>query len=257
VEEATMHDPGLERTFSQVLDAGYDIARQHFRALFSLALLGSVPMLLFVAVSTPGEGANPSALEAGLLVAGLLLSVGFLLYLYAALTHAVCGVALGAELDVSRSLQAARAAFPRVLWSGIVATLAMLLGLLCLVLPGLYLGLIMQLTILPICVLEGTSGLAAIRRAHGVMQGSLLSGIGVAIVVAIASAVLSGFAGLAEGQGPLVALPALLLATGLSTLLQVSVYSVFFLSARARRQALDGPATNAPPTAPAPWDRTP
>ena len=115
----------------------------------------------------------------------------------------------------------------------------------------------MTITILPICVLEGTSGLAAIRRAHGVMQGSLLSGIGVAIVVAIASAVLSGFAGLAEGQGPLVALPALLLATGLSTLLQVSVYSVFFLSARARRQALDGPATNAPPTAPAPWDRTP
>ena len=77
------------------------------------------------------------------------------------------------------------------------------------------------------------------------------------LVVTIASGVLNGFATLAEGQGPLLSLPVALVAGGLSTLLQVSVYSVFFLSARARRQALDGPATNAPPTAPAPWDRTP
>ena len=112
-----MHEPSLERTFSQVLDAGYDIARNHFRPLFTLALVGSAPTLLFLAAGTNQDGAEPSALEASLLIVGLLLSIGFLFYLHGALTHAVCRVALGEGIDVTRSLNVARAALPRMVWS--------------------------------------------------------------------------------------------------------------------------------------------
>ena len=252
-----MHHPGLDRSFTQVLDAGYDIARSHFRVLLTLALAGSAPTSLFVAASTRPEGVEPGVLEAGLLIVGLLLSIGFLFYFYAALTHAVWRVALGEGIDLSRSFEAARTALPRAAWSSLVATLVSILGLICLVVPGLYVLLISQVLILPICVIEGRSGLSAVRRAHHLARGSLLSALGVVLVVTIASGVLSAFAQLLEGQGPLFSLPAAIIAAALGTLLQVSCYSVQFLSARARREALDGPQAPAATMGPDPWDRAP
>lgn len=108
----------------------------------------------------------------------------------------------------------------RVAWTTLVAIPALALGLLLVVLPGLYLGIAWYL-IYPAVVLEGLSGPRALGRSFDLMEGhiwrgagvvacgllalvptALLSGYGAALVPSIGSAVATGGAavGIAIGQ---------------------------------------------------------
>lgn len=236
-----MTDWRFERTWLEILDAGYDVARVHFRALFGLAFVANLPIAL---IQWTAESIAIGASWAdwiALLLAGSLVALAIFLLAYGALTHAVCTAIGGGTPDWRMSLQATRAVAGRLLWTFLVATLAVAIGMICLVLPGLYLGVVVNLLLLPVCLVEGIFGGAALVRSHRLVRGSGGRALVVVLVVAIATGVLNGFAAFAVPMGPAAGIPALLLAGALATLLQVSVFSVFFFSARAHRQARDAP----------------
>lgn len=236
-----MADRGFERTWLEILDAGYDVARVHFRALFGLAFVANLPLALMQwAAESIAIGVSWADWIA-LSLAGGLVALGIFLLAYGALTHAVCTAIGGGTPDWRMSLQATRAVAGRLLWTFLVATLAVAIGMICLILPGLYLGVVVNLLLLPVCLIEGVFGGAALVRAHRLVRGSGGRALVVVLVVAIATAVLNGFAEFAVPVGPAARIPALLLAGALAALLQVSVFSVFFFSARAHRQARDAP----------------
>lgn len=239
-----MADRGFERTWLEILDAGYDVARVHFRALFGLAFVAHLPLALFQWTAESIAIGVSLADGTALLLAGSLVVLAMLaiaLLAYGALTHAICTAIGGGAPDWRVSLQATRAVAGRLLWTFLVATLAVAIGTICLILPGLYLGLIVNLLLLPVCLVEGIFGGAALARTHRLVRGSGGRALVVVLVVAVATAVLNGFAQFAVPAGPAARLPALLLAGALAALLQVSVFSVFFFSARAHRQVRDAP----------------
>ena len=236
-----MADQRFERTWSEILDTGYDVARIHFRVLFGLAFVANLPLALIQWTAESVITGSSPADRIALLIAGGLVALGIFLLAYGALTHAVCAAIGGSPPNWRTSLQASRAVAGRLLWTFLVAALAVALGTVCLILPGLYLGVVVNLLLLPVCLVEGTFGGAALARAHRLMKGSGGRALAVVLVVAVATAVLNGFASFAVLVGPTARLPALLLAGAFATLLQVSVFSVFFFSARACRLARDAP----------------
>lgn len=115
------------------------------------------------------------------ILAGLLGLIGMLLaaivgiiaafLLQAALVKAVEDVRDGrADLSLGETLQAARPHVARVAGASIVAGIAIVVGLVLLIVPGLYLLTIWCL-IVPVVVLEGASVSAAFERSRQLVRG--------------------------------------------------------------------------------------
>jgi hypothetical protein len=106
----------------------------------------------------------------GALLAGVVSIVAAFL-LQAALVKAVEDVRDGrVDLSFGETLQAARPAVGRVALTSIVAGFAILIGLVLLIVPGLYL-LTIWAVIVPVVVLEGADTFAALGRSRQLVRG--------------------------------------------------------------------------------------
>jgi hypothetical protein len=149
---------------SGVLGEGWAMYRLHARHLLTIAFV-----IYVVAAAV-------QAVLVGLLgVAGVLLAavVGIIaaFLLQAALVKAVEDVRDGqADLSLADTLRAARPSVGRVALASILAGIAIALGFLLLIVPGLFLLTIWCL-IVPVIVLEGAGVLAAFERSRELVRG--------------------------------------------------------------------------------------
>ena len=161
---------------SGVLSEAWTLYKRHARHLLTIAFVVYIVASLIEAVLSGLLGVVGALLAA---IVGLI--AAFLLQ--AALVKAVDDVRDGrADMSLSDTLNAARPHIGRVAGASILAGIAIGIGLILLIAPGLYLLTIWCL-IVPVIVLEGAGIGAAFGRSHELVRGNGWNVLGVIVLV--------------------------------------------------------------------------
>lgn len=231
------------RTATEIIDLAVRLLRRHFGAFYTVALVGLVPNLLVqvallstttgdptLAVSRFSWGATiamPISLVFGSLMVGALL--------------VLADEALRAgTTDVRLALSRAATRLGVIIGVSLLASLAAGIGILLLVIPGVYIGIRLA-TALPAAVVEGEGVIDALQRSWARTEGHALHVlktflllllllfvlfIGVSIIGGVGAAVLGGAAGGARG-GPGGIRAVMLGVQVFTTLVTAALYPVF------------------------------
>jgi MFS family permease len=214
-----------------ILDTTFRLYRQRFLTFLLIALVVYVPYALFLTVfqpaviapqpvvSAPGE--NPFDFEGQRAmarrgqspvvpnVAGLIFwLVGILVFALvliplcsAAMIQNISASFLGENLTAGASYSRAAPRLLSLLGTQILVGLAVMVGFLLLIIPGVIFSL-WFLIIAPVVVLEGVGGTSAMGRSRELMRGNLGKGFSLMFVVGILCAILGAILGAIIGQIP-------------------------------------------------------
>ncbi len=229
---------------AEILDTGFRLLRNHFGILFGAALALYLPLGVFTAVlehvfQTPAAGGTIDVTLILVSVAGMLLSFSIVSPIVScAITHALGELYLGRVASLGASFRVALSLLLRVVGTSLLASLAVLMGLLLLVLPGLYLAVAFVL-VTQVIVIERIAGVPALGRSRELMQGNMLRGIGLGFVIGLLGAILSVGLELAFALVPAVSFLGGTLAQSLVFAYSSAVLVVFYFDIRARKEAFD------------------
>lgn len=156
-----------------LLDEGVRLSRRHFRRIYPavavpLAVMGGTTALaqglFYASVAGREEATNPALLFTGMAGFILLMFAFVVVYTlsYAALFTATVDAAATREVSMARAWRFVVS--PRVLGTNLLATVTVVAGFMCCILPGIYLALLFGMTV-PVMVEEGLFGTAAMRRS--------------------------------------------------------------------------------------------
>ncbi|MDJ0867260.1 MAG: hypothetical protein QNK03_14210 [Myxococcota bacterium] len=224
-------------SLGEILDTGFRIVRDQFGALIAIGAVLMVPLAAGTAYLEPVMATDPgSALLAlvGVMVFYAVLSpiVG------AAITHLLGEAYLGRTASVGSSLRLGLSLLFPLVGTQLLAVLLGLVGLLLLVVPGIYLFLgFMVLT--QVMVIERRFGIAALRRSHELMQGHRLRVFGLFLLSAVLTNVLSFAADLGLGWLPWVGPVASGLAQAVGLAFLTAVLVLLYFDVRCRKEAFD------------------
>jgi hypothetical protein len=183
-------------SFAEILDTGFRLVRDHFLLLVGCGIWLYVPLALVTAwVSGSIESAAQSPEE---VLTALATSLALVLPLAllspivtAAITHAIGEVYLGREATVAGSMRFAFGILAPLLGTILLWTLAIAVGLVLFVFPGVYL-MMAFLVVNQVMVIERRFGLRALQRSRELMIGHMLRGLGVLLVSGLLVGVLQG-----------------------------------------------------------------
>lgn len=244
----------------EILDAGFKIYKARFKTLSLCVLVPVVPLAVLNVLLTASltdnafdpDPAAPVGMDgaamAGLLIS-VLLSALMALLAVAACTRAVAGAYSGEEVTWQASLRAALGKLAPLLGALIFTVVAVLLGSLLLLLPGLFV-LVRLAVVVPALIVEDLGPLGAVDRSWKLVSGRWWATFGagaiVVILVSIIGAILQGLllapmlggadselvGGVLSGLGEIVA--------NVFTLpLQAAVITVLYFDLRVRKEGLD------------------
>lgn len=200
-----MNYPIRAMGFGEILDTAFRLVRDHAAVLIGIPILFYVPLaLLQEALRSRQLAASQGAAGEVAAVSILVAMLGFAVILpvvQAAVTHAIGEHYLGRSVRVGEALRRAASIFLPMMGTWLLASLAIMGGLVLFVIPGIYLMLVFMLVV-PVMVLEGGFGTRALGRSRELMHGSLLRGLGVIVLGGIIAGLLSGAAGLVFGFIP-------------------------------------------------------
>jgi hypothetical protein len=230
---------------------------RHWRTLVACAMVGILPVVALDAAEFLRSGVDPltaaSAREEGRAGRGTLslIGAGLSLALYslvsAACIHVSAEAGAGRDTDWRSALAAGARRAVAVLLAAVIVLVGVILGLLALVLPGIWLAVAWSVAA-PAVVLEGAAPVQAVKRSFALVRGSWWYALGVlalgtltamAVIVAVAIPI-TVVIGVVEAQVGRVLLFALTEAVIMAILLPfwASVLTLLFFQLRARR---DGP----------------
>lgn len=155
----------VEHTVGSIIGSAFKIYIRHFGTLFLIYVLPAVPVI---------EIQHEAQLKghAVLVILSLLVSLIVSYLAYGATTIAVSDVCIGNAPSFKRSYtKILGKVLPSLLITGILQILAIAVGLVLMVLPGLVLAVWLILSP-SIVVLEGRSGFAALKRSKQLADGS-------------------------------------------------------------------------------------
>ena len=170
------------RSISEILDGAFQLYRNHFVTFWQIAVTIAVPMFLLQTATVWGitgrlsmAGLNPTQIAPNMNPTRMMLALGlalpFTLVSYAlqqaALASAVGDTYLGRPVNPWARVMAA---LPTILGASALVGLGVGLGWLCLVVPGILLGLRWSFTIQAV-MLEGRGASAAMARSRQLMAG--------------------------------------------------------------------------------------
>jgi hypothetical protein len=173
-----------------VIREAWDLYKTHWQHLLPIALvvyliLGLVSLLLTIALGWFGA------------LLGALISIIGVFWLQATLVEAVTDIRDGrADLSLGQTFSRAQEHIGRVAIAGILAGLAIAVGLLLLIVPGLYLMTIWSLLI-PVIVLERRAVMEAFGRSRELVSGNGWNVFGVIVItflILIAAGIVLGIA---------------------------------------------------------------
>ena len=170
--------PGQPLPLRILLDHAVGISRRHFRAIYpSVALplvvaAAAFPVaqaLLMGPMMTPGEPPDAARVAVLAIAFGLALLAFMVVYAlaYGAMYVAVVNAAAGRAVSMGDAWRTV--ARPPVWATMLLSWVAFLAGLMCCVLPGVYVGILFCL-VMPVVVEEGLYGSSALRRSAALVS---------------------------------------------------------------------------------------
>ena len=179
-------------TFSGVLSQSWDLYKRFFVQLVMTAVPVFVVLgLLDAILSSFGDDDSAFALVLWSLVALVVSIVGYF-WLQGALVEAIADIRDGrADLSVGDVYARVRPRLPALIAAGIVAGLGIAIGLVLLIIPGLFL-LTRWSLVSPAVVVEKRSAGEAISRSWELVKGNSWTMFGIIIVTVILAGIASG-----------------------------------------------------------------
>lgn len=239
------------RGIGEILSAAFQLYRRHWRTLMAIAAVVVVPLTLLQygaghwfrtnGQQLQDQGAASSSLWA---VAGawlLAALVGLLLYqvLTGAITRNIAAEVTGQDLNLEQSYRFGFARLGPILVVSILVGLATLLGLVVLIIPGIYIGVRLAVSTQAL-VVEDRRGTQAMRRSWDLVGGHwwhaaftmLVAGLITGVVNAVITAPFSAGAWFLQGVAAAVA-------TTVTLPYGALVGVLLYLDLRARTERLD------------------
>lgn len=154
------------RSATEIIDASFQLLRRHYTQLVAVAVVALLPYIVLVAVTGGTGSASPTAIL-----------VVLAQYLCAALAEAavIVGVSeayLEGSVDIHQALVSTAGRLPTIILAGIFRGLAMLVGMLAFIFPGIYV-LLRTFAIVPVVVLEEKSAGESFRRSWDLAKGEV------------------------------------------------------------------------------------
>lgn len=238
LSEAVVRYEVRARSFGEILDLGFRIVRDHFGLLLGLSATLYVPMGFLGALLQRFAGNSPSAGLLGTLVLlGLFVVIASPL-VSVAVTYAVGEVFLGRRVSAGAAFRYAGSIIMPMLGTAMIASFAAILGLVLLVLPGLYL-IVSFLLLWQVGVLERQFGTRAMSRSRELMRGNLARGVGIIVVSGLIVGVVNGGLQLVLGAVPYLGWIGSSLAQAAGTAYSGAVSVVLYFDIRCRKEAFD------------------
>ncbi len=244
----------------EILDTAFKIYRRHFRSLCLAVLVVVVPLAVISTLVT--LSADPSAFdgsadadaafdetEVGALAATAVLAVLLSTLATAACTRAVAAAYLGRPVDWKASLRfGLRKLLPLVLVS-ILTGIAVILGLIALILPGIYIAVRLFLAS-PALVVEDQTATGAMGRSWTLVKDRWWATFGTILVstllIFIISAILQGLivapviAGADSGLvGAILNTIGTVVTNTITIPLQAAVLTILYFDLRVRKEGFD------------------
>ena len=180
----------------EILSTAFQLYRRHWRTLLAIAAVVVVPLtllqyLLGNVVRTQGEVTRngvvvETASWAAVTASLLAVLVGVLMYLVltGAITRAVAAEVVGEDPSVEQSYRFGFVRLGSVLLVSVLVGLATIGGLILLVIPGIYIGVRLAVSIEAL-VVEGRRGTQAMGRSWGLVGGHWWHAFGTLLVAAL------------------------------------------------------------------------
>lgn len=207
--------PPVNFDMGRVISAGFGLlARQPVRILLLALALGFLPALVegWALANTPGHSPQPGAAldfddtlrRLGFTEGVALVAAGFGWVLQGAAAVVAIADAAGHDADIGAQLSRAAGRAPLIFVGGVFATLAIFLGTLLLIVPGVLLAV--AWTVAPaVGAVEGKGFLDIFRRSADLTRGSRGALFAIAFLLGLATLVLSLIFRVASGGSLLAA----------------------------------------------------
>lgn len=228
-------------SFSEVLDTGFRLIRDHFALLVGIGLVLYGPLAIAQELLVGVENQAPAEMNLPSVIVGMLLVLSFLALTpiaQGAMTLAIGDVYRGNTMAMGDAFRGGlRRALPLV-GTYLLQSLGIVVGLVLLVLPGLYLMVAWMLTT-QIVMLEGLAGPTALGRSRELLKEHMLRALGIVIVAGVIVGVLQVGLDLLLSGIPVVrgVVSALVQSVGLAFVTAVSV--VLYFDLRCRKENFD------------------
>ena len=233
----------------EILRTAWQLYQRHWRILFTIAAVVVVPLtllqyLLGDLVRTQGESVRNGVTEtatwsvgiAGLVTA--LATVVMYLVLAGAITRAIAAEVAGQDPSVEQSYRFGFHRLGSVLLVGVLVGLAVIGGLILFIIPGIYIGIRLCVSIEAL-VIEGRRGTEAMGRSWGLVGGHWWHAFGALVVggllTSIVNAIITAPFG---GTGWFVQAVAAAVATVVTLPYSALVGVLLYLDLRARKESL-------------------
>jgi hypothetical protein len=240
----------------EILDLGIKIYRRRFGTLARAVAVVVVPISVLSAIVGLSAGTETTGTEfdGGDLAAGVgaALVGGLLGYAASQLaTAASFEIVAGDYLDETRtwqqSLVVARRRFWPLVWLSLLQAIAIGLGFLLCILPGIYLGVVFSIAV-PVLLFDDVRGTKALGRSRALLKDRFWPTLGALAVSMILSSIVSGIIqgvllGVTSSGGEVVDAFAQAVAGSLSSILttpfSAAVVAVLYFDARVRKEGFD------------------
>jgi hypothetical protein len=185
----------------EILRTALQLYRRHWRTLLTIAAVVVVPITLLHylvgdLVRTQGESTRDGVVETArwsVGIAGLVAALaGILMYLIltGAITRAVAAEVAGQDPSVEQSYRFGFHRLGSVLLVGVLVGLATIGGLILFIIPGIYIGIRLCVSIEAL-VIEGRRGTEAMGRSWGLVGGHWWHAFGTVVVGGLLTAIVN------------------------------------------------------------------
>jgi hypothetical protein len=225
-------------SFAEILDTGFRLVRDHFVLLSGIGLVLYGPFAIMqelIGQSTPQQ------IEPGTAIAAIALALAIVALspvAQGAMTLAIGDAYRGHSMTIA---EAYRASLRRVLaltGTFLLMGLGVLIGLVLLVIPGIYLALAWMLA-MQVVMLEGIAGTAALSRSRALLRDHMLRAFGIFVLAAIVMGVISTVLQLLVSGIPIVRSVANAIAQSVAMAFYTGVGVVLYFDLRCRKENFD------------------
>lgn len=165
----------------EVLSEAWTLYKRFFKQFFLTAFVVFAVLDLLSALATSAAGNGAAAGAFWSLIAALIGIIGYF-WVQGALVELVRDVRDGrADRSIAETYEAVRPRLPALIVAGILAGLGILIGLVLVIIPGLFLLTIWSM-IVPVIVLEGKSAGDSFRRSREIVRGNGWNVFGLLVV---------------------------------------------------------------------------
>jgi len=226
-------------TVGSILSLTFKLYGANFLAITLIGVLAFVPLVLF-SIGAASLQTNPGS-GAVLVLVGAFALVVTVPAGYAAAIHAVFQAALGVPIDIGRSIGVGFRKLPRAIGVMFLTTLAVLLGTLALIIPGI-IAFFAFLLAIPVVTVEDVGVIDAMRRSSRLIEGFRGTAIGINFVLGVLNvgvsllvALLSAMVGGAESLGGIVLNVVL---SAVSGGIGIVAYALIYFAIRAFKESI-------------------